>query len=102
LQRWVRAIVKNDIFDIDMAMKIDVLIINGVFDTGLAAVLDAFATANELAAAQGLTSVAFEATVVGLRRQVRTNQGLTVPVLPAKGRAPRDWVGRPGNRREGT
>jgi transcriptional regulator GlxA family with amidase domain len=33
-----------------------------VFDTGLAAVLDAFATANELAVAQGLTSVAFEET----------------------------------------
>lgn len=75
-----------------MAMKIDVLVVNGVFDTGLAAVLDAFATANELAVAQGLTSVAFEATVVGLRREVRTNQGLTVPALPAKGRSPRDWV----------
>jgi transcriptional regulator GlxA family with amidase domain len=75
-----------------MAMKIDVLIVNGVFDTGLAAVLDAFATANELAIAQGLTSVAFEVTVVGLRRQVRTKQGFTVPVLPAEGRAPADWV----------
>src|SRR3974377_689704 len=74
-------------------MKIDVLTVNGVFDTGLAAVLDAFATANELAAAQRLTSVAFEVSVVGLRRQVRSNQGFTVPVLPAKGRpAPRDWV----------
>ena len=73
-------------------MKIDVLIVNGVFDTGLAAVLDAFATANELAIAQGLTSVAFEVSVVGLRRQVRTKQGFTVPVLPAEGRAPADWV----------
>jgi len=75
-----------------MAMKIDVLSLNGVFDTGLAAVLDAFATANELAAAQGLASTTFEVTVVGLRRQVRTNQGFTVPVSPAKGRAPPDWV----------
>jgi transcriptional regulator GlxA family with amidase domain len=73
-------------------MKIEVLILNGVFDTGLAAVLDAFATANELAVAQGLTSVALDVSVVGLRRQVRTNQGLTVPVSPAKGRAPGDWV----------
>jgi transcriptional regulator GlxA family with amidase domain len=74
-------------------MKIDVLTVNGVFDTGLAAVLDAFATANELAAAQRLTSVAFEVSVVGLRRQVRSNQGFSVPVLPAKGRpARRDWV----------
>jgi transcriptional regulator GlxA family with amidase domain len=75
-----------------MAMKIDVLSLNGVFDTGLAAVLDAFATANELAAAQGLTSTTFEVTVVGLRRQVRSNLGFTIPVSPAKGRAPPDWV----------
>src|SRR3974390_119689 len=75
-----------------LAMKIDVLTVDGVFDTGLAAVLDAFATANELAAAQGLTSVAFDVSVVGLRRQVRSNQGFIVPVLSAKGRAPADWV----------
>jgi transcriptional regulator GlxA family with amidase domain len=73
-------------------MQIDVLTVNGVFDTGLATVLDAFATANELAVAQGLKSVKFDVSVVGLRSQVRTNQGFTVPVLPAKGRAPRDWV----------
>jgi transcriptional regulator GlxA family with amidase domain len=75
-----------------LAMKIDVLTVDGVFDTGLAAVLDAFATANELAAAQGLASAAFDVRVVGLHRQVRTNQGFTVPVLGAKGRAPADWV----------
>ena len=73
-------------------MKIDVLIVNGVFDTGLAAVLDAFATANELALAQGLTSVAFDVRVVGLHRQVRTNLGVTVPVLPTRGCARGDWV----------
>jgi len=73
-------------------MQIDVLTVNGVFDTGLAAVLDAFATANELAVAQGLKSVTFDVSVVGLRPQVRTNQGFTVPVLPAEGRTPRDWV----------
>ena len=75
-----------------MAMKIDVLALNGVFDTGLAAVLDAFATASELGAAQGLTSLRFDVTVVGLRRHVRTNQGFKVPVAPAHGRAPPDWV----------
>src|SRR5215469_11293994 len=73
-------------------MKIDVLSVNGVFDTGLAAVLDAFATANDLAVAQGLATVAFDVTLVGLRWQVRTNQGFTVSVSPAKGRAPGDWM----------
>jgi len=87
-----RPIVKNDIFDINIAMKIDVLVLNGVFDTGLAAVLDAFATANELGTAQGLTSTAFDVTIVGLNRQVPTNQGLKVPVSPPHGRTLPDWV----------
>ncbi len=73
-------------------MKIDVLCLNGAFDTGLAAVLDAFATANDLAGAQGLASVTFEVTPVGLRHLVRTNQGCTVPVSPARGRPPPDWA----------
>ncbi len=72
-------------------MKIDVLAINGVFDTGLAAVLDAFAVANELGTAQGV-SADFAVTVVGLRHNVHTNQGFKVPVVPAKGRVPADWV----------
>jgi transcriptional regulator GlxA family with amidase domain len=84
--------VKNDFFDIDIAMKIDVLALNGVFDTGLSAVLDAFATANELSAAQGLTSTIFDVAVVGLRRMVRSNQGFKVPALPAQRRPPPDWV----------
>jgi transcriptional regulator GlxA family with amidase domain len=54
--------------------------------------LDAFATANELAGAQRLPSVLFDVSLVALRRHVRSNQGFTVPALPAKGRAPRDWV----------
>jgi transcriptional regulator GlxA family with amidase domain len=73
-------------------MKIDVLALNGAFDTGLAAVLDAFGTANELALAQGLTSVAFEVSVVGVRRHIRTAQGFAVEASPARGRKPADWV----------
>ena len=73
-------------------MKIDVLALNNVFDTGLSAVLDAFATANELSAAQGLKTMAFEVAVVGLRRQVRSNQGFKVPASSAHKRPPPDWV----------
>ena len=40
---------KNDIYDIILAiMRIDVLALDGVFDTGLTALLDVFGTANEL------------------------------------------------------
>ena len=84
--------VKNDCFDTDIAMKIDVLALNGVFDTGLAAVLDAFATANDLSVAQGFAATTFDVAVVGLRRQVRSNQGFKVPTLPAHRRPAPDWV----------
>ncbi|HLG85072.1 MAG TPA: helix-turn-helix domain-containing protein [Bradyrhizobium sp.] len=73
-------------------MKIDVLVLNGVFDTGLAAVLDAFAMANELTAAEGLASLMFDVRVVALDRRVRSSQGFEVPALPVHGRAPPDWV----------
>jgi transcriptional regulator GlxA family with amidase domain len=86
------SIVKNDIFDTVLAMTINVLILDGVFDTGLAAVLDAFATANELAVAQGLTSVSFDVSLFGLQSPVHTNQGFTVPVSPANDRTLGDWV----------
>jgi transcriptional regulator GlxA family with amidase domain len=75
-----------------MPIKIDVLAMNGVFDTGLATVLDAFATANDLAAAEGLATAAFDVEVVGLGKQVRTNLGMTLPVAPAADRRPADWV----------
>ena len=67
-------------------MKIDVLVLDGVFDTGLATVLDAFGTANELAETYGLTSLRFDVSTVGVRKAVRTSQGLGVPVVPVAGR----------------
>jgi hypothetical protein len=49
-------------------MRIYVLALNGVFDTGLAAVLDAFDTANVLAEMTGISSLRFRTKVVGLPR----------------------------------
>ena len=73
-------------------MRIFVLALNGVFDTGLATVLDAFETANELAAMSGLASPRFDVTMVGVRTVVRTAQGLTVPVAAIPARIVPDWV----------
>lgn len=81
---------KNAIFRIIVAMRVDVLVLDDVFDLGLSAVLDALQTANELAAASGL-SVRFEVRMVGVRRTVRTSQGLTVRVQPA-GHRPADCI----------
>ncbi|HET6583755.1 MAG TPA: helix-turn-helix domain-containing protein [Nannocystaceae bacterium] len=65
-------------------MRIAVLVLDGVFDTGLAAVLDAFALADML----GARSTRFEVTRVGVRRRVKTGQGFVVPLDPAPARAP--------------
>jgi transcriptional regulator GlxA family with amidase domain len=63
-------------------MKIHVLALNGVFDTGLATVLDAFQTANELAEMSNAAPQRFEVRIVGINRTVKTSQGLIVPVHP--------------------
>jgi transcriptional regulator GlxA family with amidase domain len=73
-------------------MKINVLALDGVFDTGLATVLDAFQTANELAEMSGLASPRFDVAIVGLRKVVKTSQGLVVPTAPVPKRQVPDWV----------
>ena len=66
-----------------IAMRIYILALDKVFDTGLSTILDTFSIANDLAESAGTPSVHFEVTVVGVRRRVRTNQGLLVPVVLA-------------------
>src|SRR4029078_6488157 len=69
-------------------MRIDILVLDGVFDLGLSAVLDALQTAHELIQMSGLAVAPFELRIVGVRKTVRTSHGLTVPVHPIAGRAP--------------
>ena len=64
-------------------MRIHVLALNGVFDTGLAAVLDAFCTANVLAEMSGIASLRFHVKVVGLHKSITTARGLSMPVIAA-------------------
>ena len=73
-------------------MKIHVLALDGVFDTGLATVLDAFETANELAEMSGLASPRFDVAIVGVRKAVKTSQGLAVPVAAAPMQIVPDWA----------
>ena len=73
-------------------MRIHVLALDCVFDTGLATVLDAFQTANELAGMSGLSLPRFDVTIVGVRKAVKTAQGLTVPVTAIPKRNIPDWV----------
>ncbi|MDB4909058.1 MAG: ThiJ/PfpI protein [Gemmatimonadetes bacterium] len=69
-------------------MRIHVLVLDGVFDLGLAALLDTFQTANELIAMSELTLPPFDARIVGVRRNVRTARGFRIPVLGAGTRTP--------------
>jgi transcriptional regulator GlxA family with amidase domain len=69
-------------------MRIDVLVLDGVFDLGLAAVLDALQTANELNEMARLGVARFDVRTVGLRRTVTSAQGLRVPVQTAGSRRP--------------
>jgi transcriptional regulator GlxA family with amidase domain len=64
-------------------MRVHILALNGVFDTGLAAVLDAFCTANSLAEMTGNSSLRFQVKVVGLHKSITTARGLTLPVVAA-------------------
>jgi transcriptional regulator GlxA family with amidase domain len=72
-------------------MRIDILTLDGVFDSGLSALLDVFGTANELAVDPTLLRV----RVVGVRRRVRTDRGLLVPVHPADDRRAPDVLVAP-------
>ncbi len=73
-------------------MKVNVLALEGVFDTGLAIVLDTLGTANELAELFGVTASRFEVSTVAVREIVHTAHRMSVPVDPATDRATPDLV----------
>jgi transcriptional regulator GlxA family with amidase domain len=64
-------------------MRINVLALDGVFDLGLSAVVDALQTANELIDVSGMAVPRFQVRLVGMRKTVKTAQGLSVPVRRA-------------------
>lgn len=71
-------------------MRVDILALDGVFDTGLAAFQDTLATAGELAPPE--IDVRFDVRVVGCRRTVRTAQGLRVTCAIADPADPPDYL----------
>jgi transcriptional regulator GlxA family with amidase domain len=64
-------------------MRLHLIVLDGVFDLGLAALTDTLTTANELAATLADPPAPIEIALVGVRKRVRTAQGLTVPVVAA-------------------
>ncbi len=66
-------------------MRIAVLVVDDVFDTGLASVLDTFETANALATVPELRH---DVVVVSARARVHTHHGFAIPLAPLPRRAP--------------
>lgn len=73
-------------------MRLVIFALDGLFDTGLTVLLDTFATANELAVAQGFAASPFDVKVVGVRKRIRTAHGLSTAVEPASTVRRPDWV----------
>ncbi|MDL2399492.1 GlxA family transcriptional regulator [Rhizobium mayense] len=73
-------------------MHISVLALEGVFDTGLTVTLDAFRIANNLSGRLTGGTPHFDVSIVGVRRKVRSGQGLAIPVQAVTPELKPDWV----------
>jgi transcriptional regulator GlxA family with amidase domain len=73
-------------------MRISILALEGLFDTGLTVMLDAFTLANKFSAGQMGGTPYFDVSIVGVRKKVRSGQGLTIPVRPVTADLKPDWV----------
>jgi transcriptional regulator GlxA family with amidase domain len=73
-------------------MRITVLALEGLFDTGLAVALDALALANKFSAQTMGGAPHFDVSIVGMRKSVRSGHGLSVPVRPVTPDLKPDWV----------
>ena len=63
-------------------MRVAVLTVDGMFDSGLATVLDVFAAANALRHDQAGPTAPFDVTVVGTSTSIRTGHGLQLTTTP--------------------
>ena len=73
-------------------MRISVLALEELFDTGLTVMLDAFTLANKFSAGQMGGTPHFDVSIVGVRKKVRSGQGLTIPVRAITADLKPDWV----------
>ncbi len=73
-------------------MRVTILALDGVFDTGLTVLLDTFTTANELAIGEGIRGPLFDVKLVGERRRIRTALGMTTTVESAGAVRKTDWA----------
>lgn len=73
-------------------MRISLLALDGLWDTGLTVTLDAFGLANNFSRLQMGGSPHFNVSVVGVRKRVRSGHGLAIPIQPITRDLKPDWV----------
>jgi transcriptional regulator GlxA family with amidase domain len=73
-------------------MRISILALEGLFDTALTVMLDALTLANKFSAGQMGGSPYFDVSIIGMRKKVRSAQGLTIPVRAVTADLKPDWV----------
>lgn len=73
-------------------MRIQLLALEGFWETGLTVTLDAFTIANNFAAAQPGGAPHFDVSIVGVRKKVRSGQGFAIPVKSVTSDLKPDWV----------
>lgn len=73
-------------------MRISVLALDGLWDTGLTVTLDAFGLANNFSKLHMGGSPHFEVSVVGVRKRVRSGHGLAIPLQAITHDLKPDWV----------
>jgi transcriptional regulator GlxA family with amidase domain len=73
-------------------MRICLLALEGLWDTGLTVILDAFRLANSFSARQMGGSPRFDVSIVGVRKRVRSGQGFAIPVKPIIADLKPHWV----------
>jgi len=85
-------IVANDNFNGIYVMKISIFALDGVFDTGIAVLLDAFRLANVLSACARKAEHVFELNVIGLHQPINTSQGFIINAINPPPLSKPDWV----------
>lgn len=73
-------------------MRISILALDGLWDTGLTVMLDALGLANTFFQVKTGGGPLFEVSVIGVRKRVRSGQGLAIPVRPPTPDLKPDWV----------
>jgi transcriptional regulator GlxA family with amidase domain len=73
-------------------MRLTILALEGLFDTGLTVTLEAFGLANRFAVGQTGGAPLFDVSIVGVRKKVRSGLGLSLPVQAITRGLKPEWV----------